>query len=146
MKIKNLAFIALPSMIICGIGILKFLEVHHRSANPLRMHQHQIPERYSDRSASISNSTILVLLAVGVTGALGVRRKKKNKQSPAQHHNSQTSSKDRDKAFIKLNKQYLNLQYQMTRHRFSGDSPPDCLLNKLSELEREVRLISRALG
>jgi len=145
MKIKNLAFIALTSMIMCGIGILKYLEVHHRSVNLLRMHQHQIPEPYSDRSASISDRMILVLLAVGVTGALGVRRKKKNKQSPTQHHNFRPSSKDRDKAFIKLNKQYLKLQYQVTQHKYSGDRPPDGLIAKLSDLEREVRLISRAL-
>jgi hypothetical protein len=108
-------------------------------------HQHQIPELNSDRSVLISKSTALLLLAVGVIGALSVRRKKKNKRSPAQHNKPQTTSEDRDKAFIKLHKQYLNLQYKITQHKFSGDSPPDCLLKEISDLDRKVRLISRAL-
>jgi hypothetical protein len=108
-------------------------------------HQNRIPELNSARSVSISKSTALLLLAVGVIGALSVRRKKKNKRSPAQHNKPKTTSEDRDKAFIKLNKQYLNLQYKITQHKFSGDSPPDCLLKEISDLDRKVRLISRAL-
>jgi hypothetical protein len=145
MKIKSLSFIALISMIICGIGVLRFLEVHNNSVILRHSHQHQIPEPNSDRSVSISKSMTLLLLAVGAIGALSVRRKKKNKRSPAQHNKPQTTSGDRDKAFIKLNKQYLNLQYKITQHKFSGDGPPDGLLKEISDLERKVRLISRAL-
>jgi len=145
MKIKNLTFIALISMIICGIGILRFLEVRNQSVILRYSHQHQIPEPNSDRPVSISRSMILLLLAVGLIGALGVRRKNKNKKIPARPNTSQITSEDRDKAFIRLNKQYLNLQYKITQHKFSGDSPPDCLLKELSDLERKVRLISRAL-
>ena len=145
MKIKSLSFIALISMIICGIGVLRFLEVHNKLVILRHSHQHQIPEPNRYRSVSISKSTALLLLAVGIIGALSVSRKKKNKRSPAQHNKPQTTSEDRDKAFIKLNKQYLNLQYKITQHKFSGDSPPDCLLKEISNLERKVRLISRAL-
>jgi hypothetical protein len=145
MKIKNLAFIALISMIICGIGVLRFLEVHNKSVILRHSHQYQIPEPNRDRSVSISKSSTLLLLAVGIIGALSVSRKKKNKRSPAQHNKPQTISEDRGTAFIKLNKQYLNLQYKITQHRYSGDSPPDCLLKEISNLERKVRLISRAL-
>jgi hypothetical protein len=49
------------------------------------------------------------------------------------------------KNFNSINKQYLNLQYKITQHKFSGDRPPDCLAKELSDLERKVRLISRAL-
>ncbi|MBW2443458.1 MAG: hypothetical protein JRH12_23505 [Deltaproteobacteria bacterium] len=52
---------------------------------------------------------------------------------------------DRDKAFIELNKQYLNLQYRITQHKFSGDFPPDGLKEEITSIERKVRLISRAL-
>ena len=145
MKIKNLSFIALISMTICGIGILKFLDIRNTSGIPSPSDQHQVPEPNSDRSVSPSKSMTLLLLAVGLIGALSVRRKNKNKRGPAQHNRSQLRSDHRDKAFIKLNKQYLNLQYKITQHKFSGDSPPDCLLKELSELERKVRLISRAL-
>ena len=145
MKIKNLAIIALISMIICGIGILTFLDVPDTSVILTHSQQHQTPEPNSDRSFSISKSTTLLLLAVGLIGALSVRRKKNNKRSPVQPNRSQITSVDRDQAFIKLNKQYLNLQYKITQHKFSGDRPPDCLAKELSDLERKVRLISRAL-
>jgi uncharacterized protein HemX len=111
---------------------------------PRHSHQHQIPEQESNRSASISKSTALLLLAAGAIGVLIVRRKKKNKSSPAQKNEPQTPSEDRDKEFVKLNKQYLNLQYQITQHKFSGENPPNCLLKEISDLERKVRLISRA--
>jgi len=145
MKIRKSAIIVLISMIICGIGILTFLEVANKSVNLHHSHQHQIPKPNSDQSFSISKSMTLLLFAVGLIGALSVRRKKNNKRSPVQHNGSQITSVDRDQAFIKLNKQYLNLQYKITQHKLSGNSPPDCLVNELSDLERKVRLISRAL-
>jgi hypothetical protein len=144
-KIKNLAFIALISMTVCGIGILKFFDIRNTSVIPSHSDQHQIPEPNSDRSVSLSKSMTLLLLAVGVIGALSVRRKNKNKRGPAQHNRAQIRSDQRDKAFIRLNKQYLNLQYKITQHKFSGDNPPDGLLKELSDLERKVRLISKAL-
>ena len=145
MKTRNLAVIVLISMIISGIGILRFLEVHNRSVIMRHSYQNRIPELNSDRSVSISKSTALALLAVGAIGALSVRRKKKHNKNPTQHNKPQTTSEDRDKAFIKLNKQYLNLQYKITQHKFSGDRPPDYLLNEISDLDRKIRLISRAL-
>jgi uncharacterized protein HemX len=145
MKIKNLALIALISMIIYGIGVLGFLEIRNMPMISRDSHQHQIPEPDSEQSASVSKSTTLLLLAVGVIGALSVRRKKKNKRSPTQKNEPQTTSEDRNKAFVKLNKQYLNMQYKITQHKFSGENPPDCLLKEISDLERKVRLISRAL-
>jgi hypothetical protein len=145
MKIKHLAFIALISLIICGIGLLRFFKVHNNSVVLRQSHQHRIPEPNSDWSVSIPKNMILILLAVGVIGALSVRRRKKSKGSAAIHNHPQKASEDRDKAFIKLNKQYLKLQYKITQHKFSGDSPPDRLLKEISDLERQVRLISRAL-
>ena len=44
-----------------------------------------------------------------------------------------------------LNKQYLNLQYKITQNKITGDHPPNHLLEEISDLERKVRLISRAL-
>ena len=145
MKIKNLAFIALISMIICGIAVNGILEIRNKTVIPHRSHQHQIPEPDSGRSALIPKGTTLLLLAVGAIGALGVRRKKKNKRSPAQKNEPQTTSDDRNKEFIKLNMQYLNMQYKITQYKFSGENPPDRLRKEISELERKVRLISRAL-
>ena len=86
-----------------------------------------------------------MLLAVGFVGVLGVRRKKNSKESPPQQKKLQTVSDDRNQAFVKLNKEYLNLQYKLTQHKFSGESPPDGLIEEISNIERKVRLISRAL-
>ena len=90
-------------------------------------------------------ATILVLLAIGAVGALSVRRKKPPEINPAQQKTLQSMSEDRDRAFVELNKQYLNLQYRITRHKFSGDIPPEGLIEEITNIERKVRLISRAL-
>ena len=132
-------------MIICGIAVYGIIEIRNQVLIPHSSYQHQIPQSNSDRSASISKSTALLLLTFGVIGALSVRRKKKNKRSPAQKKEPQTRSDGRNKEFVKLNKQYLNMQYKITQHKFSGENAPDCLRKEISELERKVRLISRAL-
>ena len=145
MKIKTPAFITLIIMIICGIGIFGFLQLHGRPVIPHHSLQGQISEPQSDRSASLSLGKALLLLAVGISGALSVRRKKKSKKISAQKKEPQTTSDDRNRAFVRLNKQYLTLQYKLTQNKFSGVNPPDGLQNEISDLERRVRLISRAL-
>jgi hypothetical protein len=145
MKIKKPAWIALISMMICGIGVLGFLVLLRGPAIPHQSNHDQIPVPESSRSASISISTALLLLAAGVIGLLSVRRRKESKRSPAQKTESKIISDHRNKEFIKLNKQYLNMQYKITQHRFSGENQPDGLRKEIFELERKVRLISRAL-
>jgi hypothetical protein len=145
MKKRNLAYIASISVLIIGSGVLGFLEIRKKSVIPRPGRQHHLTAPDNNPSVSIPKSTILALLAVGVIGVLSVRRKKKTKRSPVQHKTPQTITEDRDKAFIQLNKQYLNLQYKITQHKFSGDKPPEGLLEEISNIEREVRMISRAL-
>ncbi|MGD8881568.1 MAG: hypothetical protein PVI82_06750 [Desulfobacterales bacterium] len=145
MKMKNLTFIALFSSIICGIGVLIFLEISNRPVIQRHSHPHQIAGPNNDRANSVSKSTTLLLLTVAVIGVLWVRRKKEDKTRPARHNRPQATSEDRNKEFVKLNKQYLNMQYKITQHKFSGENPPDCLRKEISELERKVRLIARAL-
>jgi hypothetical protein len=145
MKIKNLAYMASISMLIIGGGVLGFLEIRKKS---VIRHQSRLDHQaapYRKLSVSTPKSTILVLLAVGVIGVLSVRRKKKTKGSPVQQKPPQRISEDRAKAFIALNKEYLNLQYKITQHKFSGENPPDGLIEAISNMERKVRLISRAL-
>jgi hypothetical protein len=145
MKIKNLAYMASISVLIIGSGVLGFLEIRKKLTIQHEGRQHHQAAPHSKPSNSIPKSTILVLLAVGVVGVLSVRRKKKTKESPLQQTTPPRTSEDRDKAFIQLNKQYLNLQYKITQHKFSGDKPPEGLLEEISNIEREVRMISRAL-
>ena len=52
---------------------------------------------------------------------------------------------DREKEFIKLNKRYLKLTYKKAQCKISGKKPPDDLMHEIADIERKVRLISRAL-
>lgn len=133
------------SVLIIGSGVLGFLEIRKKSVIADHGRQNHLTALTDNPSVSIPKSTVWALLAVGVIGVLSIRRKKKTKRSPAQHKRPQTLSEDRDKAFINLNKEYLNLQYKLTQHKFSGENPPDALIEKISSIERKVRLISRAL-
>jgi hypothetical protein len=145
MKIKNLAYIASISVLVIGGGILGFFEMRKKPVIALNGREHPLTAPNDSPLVSIPKSTAMVLLAVGIIGVLSVRRKKKTARSAAQHKLPEAISEDRDKAFIQLNKQYLNLQYKITQHKFSGDKPPEGLIEEISNIERKVRLISRAL-
>ena len=145
MKIKNLTYIASISVLIIGSGVLGFLEIRKKPAIPHHGRQHHQASPHSKPSISIPKSTILVLLAVGVVGVLSVRRKKKTKGSPVQQKTPQRISEDRDKAFIELNKEYLNLQYKITQHKFSDDQLATGQIDGIYNMVRKIRLISRAL-
>ena len=145
MKIKNLAYIASISVLVIGGGIPGFFEMRKKPVIALNGREHHLTAPNNSPLVSIPKSTTMVLLAVGIIGVLSVRRKKKTARSAAQHKRSEAVSENRDKAFIQLNKQYLNLQYKITQHKFSGDKPPEGLIEEISNIERKVRLISRAL-
>jgi hypothetical protein len=145
MKIKNIACISSIGVLVVGGGILGFFEMRKKPVIPRHGRQHYLTAPDNSPSVSIPKSTALILLAVGVIGILSVRRKRKIRRSAAQHRTPQIMSEDRNKAFIQLNKQYLNLQYKITQHKFSGDKPPEGLIEEISNIEREVRLIARAL-
>ena len=145
MKIKKRILIAGISIVLSGIVILGFLAIRNKPIIPPHNLQQQMPETAGDRSDSISYRTVLLLLAVGISGALSVRRKKKNDGRSAPIAEPQTASDDRNQAFVRLNKQYLNLQYKITQNKYSGEDPPNHLMKEISDLERKVRLISRAL-
>lgn len=145
MKLKYLAYLASISILIVGGGVLGFLEIRKKPEIPDHSRRQHLGAPDSNPSVSIPKSTILVLLAVGGIGAMCVRRKKESRKITDQHKMPPASSDDRNKAFIELNKQYLNLQYKITQHKFSGDIPPEGLIEEMTNIERKVRLISRAL-
>jgi hypothetical protein len=145
MKNKKPAWIAVISVMICGIGVLGFLVLFNGSVIPRHGITNKLLVPESNRPASISINTALLLLAAGVIGVLSVRRRNKSKRSPAQKTEPKIISEDRNKEFIKLNMQYLNMQYKITQHKFSGENQPDGLRKEIFDLERKVRLISRAL-
>ncbi|MGD8665020.1 MAG: hypothetical protein PVF71_03645 [Desulfobacterales bacterium] len=146
MKMKHLAHTASICIFILCALLPGFQETLAGSQGPTPAHrQRQIATQDGKVSVSFSKGTVLILLAVGVIGLLCVRRKKKGTKHSAQTTVAHSTHGDRDKAFIDLNKQYLNLQYRITQHKFSGDTPPDGLLKEISDIERKVRLIARTL-
>ena len=84
MKIKNLIFFALMSVILSGLTTIVYVSVFDKEETTRLLDQNQVkvPDTYN--AASISKGTILLLLAVGVIGVLGVSRKKKDIDNPAQ--------------------------------------------------------------
>ena len=145
MRIKNLIAIAAISILIIGAGSLGFFEIHKNPGIPHQGRQDHLAAPDNAAFGSIPKTIFLVLLAIGAAGALSVRRKKHPERNTARQKSQPSMPEDRDRAFIELNKQYLNLQYKITQHKFSGDNPPDGLLDEISNIERKVRLISRAL-
>ncbi len=145
MNLKHLITAAFSVMLIAGTGLLGFDQIKAESLAPHANRQPESTSQNNQTPLSISRGALLVLLAVGVMGVLMVRRKKNAPNRAAQHQMSQKPPEDRDQVFIDLNKQYLNLQYKMMQHQFSGDPPPDGLLEEISDMKRKIRLISRAL-
>lgn len=86
MKIKSFSLCAIIGVVITGLMILLIFSRPDESEISQLNKQNQIsfPETYA--AASISKGTILLLLAVGVIGVLGVSRKKKNSGSHAQNN------------------------------------------------------------
>jgi hypothetical protein len=77
MKVKNIIFFALICFIFSGITTIGFVSIFEKEETIRLLDQNhiKIPETYT--AVSISKGTILLLLAVGVIGVLGVSRKKK---------------------------------------------------------------------
>ena len=86
MKIKSLLLCAITGIVITGLMLLLILSHPNDSETSQLNNQNQISVSESYTAASISKGTILVLLAVGVIGVLGVSRKKKDSESHAQNN------------------------------------------------------------
>ncbi len=86
MKIKNLIFFLLISILLSGLVIVVFISVHDKEeiSKQINQNQFQVPESYN--AASVSKGTILLLLAVGLIGVLGISRKKRELGGPAQRN------------------------------------------------------------
>jgi hypothetical protein len=94
MKITNFKLITLIGVLLTGLLILLLLHGDDRDPSSRLSHRDQIwvPDRYV--AASLSEGTILLLLAVGVIGALGISRIKKGIGSPAQRKATDSASGD----------------------------------------------------
>jgi hypothetical protein len=81
MKINRFIFFLFVGVIFSGVITGVFILGGEMRAVPGQIDQNQAPTNESYASASISKGTILLLLAVGVIGALGVSRQKKDSGS-----------------------------------------------------------------
>jgi hypothetical protein len=86
MKIKNLIFFLLIGTLLSGLVTAGFISVHDKEEVSEKIKQNQFPVPESYNAASVSKGTILLLLAVGVIGVLGISRKKRGLGSPAQRN------------------------------------------------------------
>ena len=86
MKIKHLIFFLIISILLSGFTIAVFITVYDKEEISKQIDQKlfQVPESYN--AASVSKGTILLLLAVGVIGVLGISRKKKELGNSAQRN------------------------------------------------------------
>ncbi len=102
MKITNFKLITLIGVLLTGLLILLLFHGDDRDPSSRLSHQDQIwvPDRYV--TASLSEVTILLLLAVGVVGVLGISRIKKGIGSPAQRNATDSGSGDEN---VKKNRQ-----------------------------------------
>ena len=51
----------------------------------------------------------------------------------------------REKTLVDLHKQFLALNYKIAKYKMSGVKPPESLLKRFKDVERQMRLVSRAL-
>jgi len=96
MKIKNLIFLTLTSVILLGLTTHVFISVLDKEETTRLLDQNQVKIPETHTAASIPKTTILLLLAVGVIGVLGVSRKKKNIDNPAQENEMNRAPHNQD--------------------------------------------------
>ena len=96
MKIKKLIFFALTTVILSGLTTIVIISVFDKEETTRLFDQNQvkIPETYT--AASISEGTILLLLAMGIIGVLGVNRKKKIAPGIVQNSEGARSAENQD--------------------------------------------------
>ena len=92
MKIKNLIFFIFISILLSGLAIAVFTTVYDKDEISKQISQKlfQVPEGYN--AASVSKGTILLLLAVGLIGVLGISRKKRELGGPAQRNGTNSEA------------------------------------------------------
>ena len=108
MKINRIIFFLFVGVILSGLMMGAFILGVEKRAVTERIDQNQAPTNDSYVAASISEGTILLLLAVGVVGALGLSRKKKDsgsdlRRSPADRAGQDVSLKEDRKKITSQN-------------------------------------------
>lgn len=98
MKIKIIPIVASISLLFFGIG---FFGIHSKLLNLRHAHHQEKLEQDRQNSVPISTGTFLILLTIGVAGALGIHRKNKTSYNTSQ---IKASSKSYDPKFNPFSK------------------------------------------
>ena len=86
MKIKNLIFFLLISILLSGLVIAGFISVHDKEEISMPINQSQLQVPQSSSPAYVTKGGVLILLVVGVIGMLGISRKRKELGNPARRN------------------------------------------------------------
>ena len=89
MKLRTIPLIASISLVVFGMGVIGFVEIHNKLLNLRIADQRKALESDRQSSFPISKGTIPLLLAVGAIGALSVHYKYKTSQSTSQRKSPQ---------------------------------------------------------
>ena len=103
MKINNLTFILLLGVILSGIVIAGYISTHKKEEIKRLGNQNEAPTSEIYTPGSISKETILLLLSVGVVGALGLNRKRKRTINSDQKNEPNMEAKHQNFNEKKLN-------------------------------------------
>ena len=99
MKIKPFIFVVLIGIILSGLATIMFMSVFDGKENTALANEDQLQVAQTYTAASMSKGTVLMLLAVGIVGALGVSRTRKgNGNGSAAHRNNANGATDYQKA------------------------------------------------
>ena len=91
MKIRNFTFILMLGVIFSGLMVAGYVSFHDKEETARLKIQNQAQTSESYAAASISKGTVLLLLAVGVIGVLGVSRKRKGSVGNAQKNETNSA-------------------------------------------------------
>ena len=96
MKIKNFLSFALTSVILTGLATIGIIAVFEKERSTRLFDQNEVKVFETYNAASIPKGTILLLLAVGLIGVLGISRKRKNAPNIVQNNEEDRSSENQN--------------------------------------------------
>ncbi len=96
MKTTSHKFFLIIGVILSGFIIIAYITVNDKTEMARQIEENEVPVSKAYNAASVSEGTILVLLAIGVFGALVFSRKKKDIRSTAQRNESPVSPENQD--------------------------------------------------
>ena len=96
MKTKNHKLFLITGVIISGFIIFAYTTVNDKWEIGLQIEENEMPVSKDYNAASVSEGTVLLLLAVGVIGALVISRKKKEIPSASQRNENSAGSENQN--------------------------------------------------